>query len=62
MDEETFNVVWTNRVKLRIRIILSDSSVQTMIFSCRTSDKVLNLAEQIGDVFGETKYSTSFFN
>lgn len=26
------------------------------------SSKIIDIAEQIADIFGETKYSTSFFN
>jgi hypothetical protein len=29
---------------------------------CLSSSKILDLAEQVADIFGETKYSTSFFN
>lgn len=45
IDSETQDTLWTNKVKLRARVVLSEQSIQTILFEFDTNSKVLNLAE-----------------
>lgn len=52
---------WTNTVNINVRCILSEEKKQTVLLKVNTNDKAMVIAEQIADLFGETKYSISFF-
>ena len=54
-------VAWTTTVNINVRCILSEEKKQTVLLKVNTNDKAMVVAEQIADLFGETKYSISFF-
>lgn len=52
---------WTDTVNVNVRCILSEEKKQTVLLKVNTNDKAMVVAEQIADLFGETKYSISLF-
>ena len=52
---------WTNTVNINVRSILSEDKKQMVMLKLNVNDKAMVIAEQIADLFGETKYSISFF-
>jgi hypothetical protein len=52
---------WTNTVNVNVRSILVEEKKQTVLLKVNANDKAMVIAEQIADLFGETKYSISFF-
>lgn len=53
---------WSNTFRVNVRIILSDEKRQTVDIMVGANDKAMAIAEQMADLFGETKYSISFFH
>lgn len=49
-------------MKLQVLVILSEDKKVTMTMSLQADDKAMAIADQIADIFGETKYSISFFS
>lgn len=52
---------WTASMVVVVKCILTEDKVQTVSLRLHSNDKAMSLAEQIADLFGETKYSISFF-
>lgn len=52
---------FTNQISLQVRVILSEDKKVSFTLSASADDKAMAVAEQIADLFGETKYSISFF-
>lgn len=60
-EKEFEGNTWTNQVKLNVRCILSQDKKQVVQLKMNVNDKAMAIAEQIADLFAETKYSISFF-
>lgn len=52
---------FSNLVKLQVYVILSEEKKVTMTLTVQADDKAMAIADQIAEIFGETKYSISFF-
>lgn len=60
--EELEGATWfTNKIYLEICVILSHDKKVNLTLSMHSDDKAMQMAEQVADLFGETKYSISFF-
>ena len=55
------NNLWTNKINLKVKCTLAQDKIQTIKMKVSTNDKAMVVAEQIADLFAETKYSISFF-
>ena len=53
--------IWQNTIFLKIKAILSSEKTTTVEYKLKTNDKAMAFAEQIADLYNETKYSISFF-
>lgn len=61
LDSSNHLHTWTSKIYIQIRVILQEDKVQTLELQCNTNHKIQDLQEQIANIFGETKYSTSLF-
>ena len=55
------NNLWTNKINLKVKCTLAQDKKQTICMKVGTNDKAMVVAEQIADLFAETKYAISFF-
>ena len=53
---------YSNQVQLQVYVILSEEKKVTMTLTVQADDKAMAIADQIAEIFGETKYSISFFS
>jgi hypothetical protein len=53
--------LFTNQISLQVYVILSEDKKVMLTLPVSADDKAMAIAEQIADLFGETKYSISFF-
>ena len=61
LHSDNYGSVWTKQIHVKIRVILSNDKIQTVKLCCKVTDKIMSVQEQIANLFGETKYSTSIF-
>ena len=52
---------FSNYISLQVYVILSEEKRVSITLSASADDKAMAIAEQIADLYGETKYSISFF-
>ena len=60
--DEFENVTWyTHMIYLEIYVVLSKEKKVNLTISSHSDDKAMEVAEQVAELYGETKYSISFF-
>lgn len=53
--------LFSNQIYLQVYVVLNFDKKYNMTVSSHADDKMMAVAEQLADLFGETKYSISFF-
>lgn len=60
--DELDKVTWyTHQIWLEVYVVLSKDKKVNLTLSSHSDDKAMEVAEHVAELFGETKYSISFF-
>lgn len=60
--EGTDAVKWTAKVFVNVRVVLTENKTHTVKISFHADERAVWVAETIAEMFGEHKYSVSFFS
>ena len=55
-------VKWTAKVFVNVRVVLTENKTHTVKLSFHADERAVWVAETIAEMFGEHKYSVSFFS